>query len=76
MTQRKPTFGPSATALAPLGAALGLDADAVRAPGGQEVNCGSTFLIVPLATRQAVDAAAIDRFGEFATLNFPRERRR
>ena len=29
--------------------------------GGQEVDCGSTFLIVPLATRQAVDAAAIDR---------------
>jgi trans-2,3-dihydro-3-hydroxyanthranilate isomerase len=61
MTQLKPTFGPSVTALAPLGAALGLDADAVRAPGGQEVNCGSTFLIVALATRQAVDAAAIDR---------------
>jgi len=61
MTQLKPTFGPSVTALASLGAALGLDASAVRAPGGQEVNCGSTFLVVPLATRQAVDAAAIDR---------------
>ena len=33
----------------------------MRAPGGQEVNCGSKFLIMPLATRQAVDAAAIDR---------------
>lgn len=61
MTQLKPTFGPSVTDTAALGAALGLDAGAVRAPGGQEVNCGSTFLVVPLATRQAVDAAAIDR---------------
>jgi trans-2,3-dihydro-3-hydroxyanthranilate isomerase len=30
-------------------------------PPGQEVNCGSTFVIVPLATRKAVDAATLDR---------------
>jgi trans-2,3-dihydro-3-hydroxyanthranilate isomerase len=30
-------------------------------PAAQEVNCGSTFLIVPLATRKAVDAAVLDR---------------
>jgi trans-2,3-dihydro-3-hydroxyanthranilate isomerase len=60
MTQLKPTFGPMVTDTAALAAALGLEASAVRAPAG-EVNCGSTFLIVPLATRQAVDAAAIDR---------------
>jgi trans-2,3-dihydro-3-hydroxyanthranilate isomerase len=30
-------------------------------PAGQEVNCGSTFFIVPLATRKAVDAAILDR---------------
>jgi len=60
MTQLKPTFGPMVKDTVALAAALGLDAGAVRGPAG-EVNCGSTFLIVPLATRQAVDAAAIDR---------------
>jgi trans-2,3-dihydro-3-hydroxyanthranilate isomerase len=30
-------------------------------PAAQEVNCGSTFLIVPLATSKAVDAAVLDR---------------
>jgi trans-2,3-dihydro-3-hydroxyanthranilate isomerase len=63
MTQLKPTFGKTAADAAALAAALGLDASAVagqRAPA-QEVNCGSNFLIVPLATRKAVDAAALDR---------------
>jgi trans-2,3-dihydro-3-hydroxyanthranilate isomerase len=61
MTQLKPTFGKTITDTAALAAALGLDADAVPTPGGQEVNCGSNFFIIPMATRQAVDAAAIDR---------------
>lgn len=61
MTQLKPTFGPMVTDRAALAAALGLEANMVRSPGGQEVNCGSTFLIVPLTSRQAVDAAVIDR---------------
>jgi trans-2,3-dihydro-3-hydroxyanthranilate isomerase len=67
MTQLKPTFGKSVTDAPALAAALGLDASAVRlkpdttAPAGQEVNCGSNFFIIPLATRQAVDAAVIDR---------------
>jgi trans-2,3-dihydro-3-hydroxyanthranilate isomerase len=61
MTQLKPTFGKAIPDTAALAAALGLDASAVRAPGGQEVNCGSNFFIIPLATRQAVDAAVIDR---------------
>jgi trans-2,3-dihydro-3-hydroxyanthranilate isomerase len=30
-------------------------------PAAQEVNCGSTFIIVPVATRKAVDAATLDR---------------
>ena len=30
-------------------------------PAGQEVNCGSTFFVVPLPTRKAVDAAVLDR---------------
>jgi trans-2,3-dihydro-3-hydroxyanthranilate isomerase len=72
MTQLKPTFGKSVTDTAALGAALGLDASAIarlkpratnegESPAGQEVNCGSNFFVVPLATRQAVDAATIDR---------------
>src|SRR5262249_47377962 len=63
MTQLKPTFGKTVTDTAALVAALGVDAAAVagqKAPA-QEVNCGSNFFIVPLATRKAVDAAAQDR---------------
>src|SRR5262249_29747768 len=62
MTQQKPTFGASVSDSAALAAAIGVEPSAVvsRAPA-QEVNCGSTFLIVPLTTRKAVDAAALDR---------------
>src|SRR5581483_4255989 len=60
MTQLNPTFGKSVSDTAALGAAIGLGpADVVRA--GQEVNCGSNFFIVPLASRKAVDAAVLDR---------------
>lgn len=60
MTQLNPTFGKTITDTAALGAAIGLGpSDVVRA--GQEVNCGSNFFIVPLATRKAVDTAVIDR---------------
>lgn len=61
MTQLKPTFGKAITDTAALADALGIDAKAVLPPGGQEVNCGSNFFIIALASRQAVDAAAIDR---------------
>src|SRR5262245_12788724 len=61
MTQLKPTFGKAISDRASLAAALGIDANAVLAPGGQEVNCGSNFFIIPIATRQAVDAATIER---------------
>jgi trans-2,3-dihydro-3-hydroxyanthranilate isomerase len=65
MTQLKPTFGKSITDSAALAAAIGLDAAAFVAragvPAGQEVNCGSNFFIVPLATRKAVDSAVLDR---------------
>jgi trans-2,3-dihydro-3-hydroxyanthranilate isomerase len=65
MTQLKPTFGKSITDGAAVAAAIGLDAGASAAkagvPAGQEVNCGSNFFIVPLATRKAVDAAVLDR---------------
>lgn len=61
MTQQKPVFGPTFTAPAPLAAALGLDASALR-PGvlPQEVHCGSPFFMVPLVSRAAVDQAVVD----------------
>ncbi len=71
MTQLKPTFGKTVDDPSVVAAAIGLDAGGVRlkpdttgdhpVPAAQEVNCGSTFLIVPLATRKAVDAAVLDR---------------
>src|SRR5262245_61421137 len=59
MTQLKPTFGKAVEDSAALAAAIGVDASAIVRPA-QEVNTGSTFLIVPLATRKAVDAAVVD----------------
>jgi trans-2,3-dihydro-3-hydroxyanthranilate isomerase len=61
MTQQKPVFGPTLNAPGPLAAALGLDPSALR-PGvlPQEVNCGSAFFMVPLASRAAVDQAVVD----------------
>jgi len=60
MTQLKPTFGKMVDDTGALAAAIGLEKDAVIRPA-QEVHTGSTFLIVPLATRKAVDAAVLDR---------------
>ncbi len=60
MTQLNPTFGKPVSDTAGLAAAMGLAVgDVVRA--AQEVNCGSNFLIVPIASRKAVDAAVLDR---------------
>jgi len=66
MTQLKPTFGKTVDDGATIAQAIGVDTAAVRlkpdqVPPGQEVNCGSNFFIVPLATRKAVDAAVLDR---------------
>lgn len=74
MAQLKPTFGKTVDDAAALAAAIGLSGDDVRSgrpgvPAAQEVNCGSTFLIVPLATRKAVDAAILDRAKLDALLN-------
>jgi trans-2,3-dihydro-3-hydroxyanthranilate isomerase len=60
MTQLKPTFGKTLDDSRALAAAIGVEALEPRAPA-QEVNCGSNFVIVPLPTRKAVDAAVIDR---------------
>jgi len=75
MTQLKPTFGKTIDDGAALAAAIGLDPNVVRMPVGQEVNCGSNFFIVPLATRKAVDAAILDRAkvdAVFAAAGVPR----
>jgi len=60
MTQLKPTFGKTIEDGRALAAAIGVEALDPRAPA-QEVNCGSNFMIVPLSSRQAVDAAVADR---------------
>lgn len=61
MTQQPPVFGPTLPSAEAGVAALGLPAAALM-PGLpiQEVNCGSAFYFVPLATRAAVDQAVLD----------------
>ncbi len=65
MTQRPPEFGRPVAALDEVAAALGVTAADVRATNlpVQEVSCGIPFLMVPLATRAAVDAASINPAG-------------
>src|SRR2546428_13871600 len=75
MTQLKPTFGKTVDDAGGLAAAIGLEKDAVIRPA-QEVHTGSTFLIVPLATRKAVDAAVLDRAKVDAGLTAARVPRR
>jgi trans-2,3-dihydro-3-hydroxyanthranilate isomerase len=62
MQQPKPVFGEPLTDLACAAAALRLAPAAVAGAGlpVQIVSCGLPFLFVPLATRRAVDSAAID----------------
>jgi len=61
MTQIAPTFGPPIADPAGAAAALSLPAAAVSGTGlpVQTVACGVPFLFVPLATRSAVDNAAL-----------------
>ncbi len=64
MTQLKPTFGKAIADAAAVAGALGLqpaDVSAAASPAAQEVSTGSNFIIVPLASRKAVDAAVLDR---------------
>jgi len=62
MTQPLPTFSAPTIGAAEAAAALGLPEAAVSDTGlpVQVVSCGVPFLYVPLTTRTAVDAAAID----------------
>ena len=62
MTQQTPTFGPVIEDIGQVAAALGvLDGD-IRSTGlpVQQVSCGVPFVMVPLATRAAVDRAVPD----------------
>lgn len=62
MTQPLPTFGPALGPAAALAAALGVGAaDVVEQWPAQVVSCGVPFVLVPLVSREAVDAAELDR---------------
>lgn len=65
MTQLRPTFGPAITAVDEVAGALGIGSADIASTGApvQQVSCGMPFLLVPLATREAVDAAGLDRAG-------------
>ena len=63
MTQMKPTFGRSIADAVAVAGALGLqpaDVAAAHAPAAQDVGTGATYIIVPLTSRKAVDAAVVD----------------
>ena len=62
MRQQEPTFGDPIDDIELLTTALGLQPADVRPDGlpVQDVSCGLPFLLVPLATRRAVDAAVLD----------------
>ena len=62
MDQRAPVFREPASPRADIIRSVGLDAAAVDATGLpiEEVSCGNAFLLVPVKTRAAVDAAEVD----------------
>jgi trans-2,3-dihydro-3-hydroxyanthranilate isomerase len=63
MTQLRPTFGKAIADAAGVAAVIGLHAGDIvtsRGPAAQDVSTGSNWIIVPLATRKAVDAAVLD----------------
>jgi trans-2,3-dihydro-3-hydroxyanthranilate isomerase len=62
MTQLRPTFGGGVRDRRALAAAIGLhETDLAGSLPVEVVSCGVPFLFVPLASRRAVDAAAVDR---------------
>jgi trans-2,3-dihydro-3-hydroxyanthranilate isomerase len=62
MTQPRPEFGPQFEDVAAVAGALGVREEDIRATGLpiERVSCGVPFVIVPLATRAAVDSAVPD----------------
>jgi trans-2,3-dihydro-3-hydroxyanthranilate isomerase len=64
MTQPNPEFGPVIEDHAGLAHALGVEAAAIRSKSPvQIVSCGVPYLLVPMSSRAAVDAVAVDRKG-------------
>jgi trans-2,3-dihydro-3-hydroxyanthranilate isomerase len=63
MEQREPEFRGTLTDIAAAAAALHVETNDILRTGLpiQEVSCGAPFLIVPVATRAAVDRAELDR---------------
>jgi len=63
MDQRLPVFSQPVAGIAAVAAALGLNVDDIRSAGlpVQQVSCGAPFLLVPVASRAAVDRAVLDR---------------
>jgi trans-2,3-dihydro-3-hydroxyanthranilate isomerase len=62
MTQQLPTFGGVIKDNAALARAIGLDASDLLADfPAQVISCGVPFLLVPIASRPAVDSVSIDR---------------
>ena len=61
MTQPLPSFGPVVADRRAVAAALGVGEPDLSDTPAQVVSCGVPFLFVRLATRRAVDSAALDR---------------
>lgn len=65
MTQLRPAFGEQVRDLDAVADAVGVTAQDIREVGTpvEEVSCGVSFLMIPLATRRAVDAASLESAG-------------
>jgi trans-2,3-dihydro-3-hydroxyanthranilate isomerase len=77
MTQRTPEFGPTFDDVGRVAAALGLREDDIRSTGlpVEQVSCGVPFVVVPLATRAAIDRAVPDtRLLDFEAYIFTTDR--
>lgn len=62
MTQPNPRFGGMIEDRPALGAAIGVDAaDLVDGLPAQWVSCGVPYMLIPLKSREAVDAVSLDR---------------
>lgn len=65
MHQLAPTFGEPVRDIDAVARALGIDAAEIRSTGlpVQEVSCGSPFILIPLASRAAVDRSVVNSVG-------------
>ena len=64
MTQPNPEFGTIVTDVTGLAQALGVDPSTILSNSPvQVVSCGVPYLLVPMSSRAAVDAVAVDRKG-------------